>query len=1446
MRKLRKILIILLILLVVTVIGGYALINSNWGQRNILDAVVNSLEDRLGVELDFEDVHVSFWNEVYLTNVYAEDQLGDTLLFVRELTGSISNFNFSEKNIVFSEVNLNDPKFNLRKREGETQSNIQMILDKLKNPDSDEKSAWQLGVEKVVVNNGHFKWDDDNAPYKVFFDSKHLDLKDINTVISEIDLEGLPSFTIESLSAKDISGFVIEDLQSQVKMTDTYLDLGQTKIITPQSNIGLSGQMNYEKGEYFEDFANQVKLTINLDEDTKFNLKELQYFTLGMDGTDEELSVSGKLTGTYNRLKGKQLKIDFGRRSSFKGNMTFDGLTDLKTAFINFKVKQISTDINDLKSLKIPVIEPVLASLPTNTERLGRLRFDGNFTGFLHDFAAYGNLYTAVGPLYTNIALIRDKQSGQLKTVGEVTTKDFKLNEYMTSDNVGAVSAELKIDAAGQSFRDMSANLEGVINAIEIRGYTYENLMINGFLDENLFEGQLSGDHEDLAFDFVGDINLQEKVPQFDFDLALHRADLTKLNLIKSESITNVTGKVVTHLRGKNIDDMVGQLKLNDLVLYKDQDSLAVDSITFYAQELENGKSYEIQSNLMNAQMQGNFTTKSFKPAMYALMDDVMPAWFDHEYEMPKDFNVNFNVEFKETAPITAYLFNDIQIDQGTHIEGYLDGEIERFKINGHTDSLKWRGIALNNFNLTAERYNDRAYILFENDETVVSDNIKFSDNIFTTYLYNDTLESDLTWSNTNLNSSGYFATFTHFTAKNAGHITLLPSELMINEENWRVPQEYQVDFNGKEVAFNELTFMSDEERIVLDGDLSENKNKELLVDIQKFQLNVLNDIAAKERFTFDGEVNMNGSVRDFYNDMALGLDLTVSDMVLKSIPVGDFTAKSTWDRNKRAFDLDGKIVSEGKEVLVLEGKYDPNAKGEDLSGKIVLDQLDLGLMALTNIKGVSNMGGAINGEVDLGGMIKKPELEGELQIRGGTFKVDFLNTTYTFDKDVIVEPDMFRVDNATMYDQEGNAAAVNAGVIHDNFRGWDYDVFAQFDNMLCFDLEPGMNDFFYGKGYGAGDVSIFGFGAKAVLEVEAKSNPGTNINIPLGESGDVQLDGFVSFVSSLEESVQKEYDISGLQMNLNLEVTDDAYFRLIFDEQIGDMMQGTGYGDINMELDERGDFNMYGNFTVKEGDYLFTLQNIVNKRFEVEEGGVITWYGNPYEAIIDIDAVYSVRTSLSVFANEFPDITQRNVLTLAKMNLSNRLLNPDISFEIDFPNLDPNSKSFVHSKVNSELELNRQFFSLLVLNTFISSQAGGGTGITASEAGLNTGVEFLTNQLSNWLSQISKDVQVGVNYRPGDQLTNQELAVVLSTHLFNERLLVTGNLGVSEANEVSGQKSALIGDFILEYMLTPEGRVRLKVFNETNDFNITTSDQAGTTQGIGIVLSREFDPVVK
>ncbi|MCZ8284483.1 MAG: translocation/assembly module TamB domain-containing protein, partial [Bacteroidia bacterium] len=201
------------------------------------------------------------------------------------------------------------------------------------------------------------------------------------------------------------------------------------------------------------------------------------------------------------------------------------------------------------------------------------------------------------------------------------------------------------------------------------------------------------------------------------------------------------------------------------------------------------------------------------------------------------------------------------------------------------------------------------------------------------------------------------------------------------------------------------------------------------------------------------------------------------------------------------------------------------------------------------------------------------------------------------------------------------------------------------------------------------------------------------------------------------------------------------------------------------------------------------------------------------------------------------------------KLYMKNKLMAPDITFGIELPTIDENSRTAINSVLMDENELNRQVFSLLLLRSFITPLSGstGGSGITAGSAAANTSTEMLSNKLSHWLNGVTKDVDVGVNYRPGTGLSNEELDLTLNKQLFKNRLVIDGNFGVSNnsnstRSSSNTNSSNLIGDVTLEYKLSSSGKYRVKGFNRSNDNTQVINNGGPFTQGVGIFYREEFE----
>ncbi|PKP17300.1 MAG: hypothetical protein CVU05_15795 [Bacteroidetes bacterium HGW-Bacteroidetes-21] len=309
--------------------------------------------------------------------------------------------------------------------------------------------------------------------------------------------------------------------------------------------------------------------------------------------------------------------------------------------------------------------------------------------------------------------------------------------------------------------------------------------------------------------------------------------------------------------------------------------------------------------------------------------------------------------------------------------------------------------------------------------------------------------------------------------------------------------------------------------------------------------------------------------------------------------------------------------------------------------------------------------------------------------------------------------------------------------------------------------------------------------------------------------------------------------------MDFNLNVTPDAEVQIIFDSKAGDIIRGQGNGNLHLEINTLGDFNLFGEYVIEQGDYLFTLQNIINKKFEVEKGGTIRWNGDPYEAILDMKAIYRLKTSL--YDITLDSTYKSRVPVECVLSMKNSLMHPDMAFSINLPTADSKAQGIISNLPPDEI--NKQIISLLVMNRFVTPESMKG-GIQAAESrsssnafGVNSS-ELLSNQLSHWLSQISKDFDVGVNYRPGDELSTDELEVALSTQILNDRVSINGNVGVGgQQHNASGQ---FMGDFEVEVKVNRSGKLRVKGFTKSNDNLIY--DTSPYRQGLGLFYREDFD----
>src|SRR5690606_11017925 len=171
-------------------------------------------------------------------------------------------------------------------------------------------------------------------------------------------------------------------------------------------------------------------------------------------------------------------------------------------------------------------------------------------------------------------------------------------------------------------------------------------------------------------------------------------------------------------------------------------------------------------------------------------------------------------------------------------------------------------------------------------------------------------------------------------------------------------------------------------------------------------------------------------------------------------------------------------------------------------------------------------------------------------------------------------------------------------------------------------------------------------------------------------------------------------------------------------DRQAGDIIKAYGSGLISMNVDTDGEFVMNGNYNIERGDYTFTLQNALNKKFDIKSGSRISWSGDPFEAIVNINAGYTQMSSLAgALANynvssvdeQGRDPLSRRYPVEVLISLSGRLLTPLVNYSLEIKEAPASGNyrsavaAFENRLKNDEQEMSRQVSSLLLFNQLLS-----------------------------------------------------------------------------------------------------------------------------------------------
>lgn len=1430
-------------------------------QTYVTSQATSWLKEKYNVEISIGSVAIKPISNVALGEVYVSDLKGDTLAYLKQIDVGLTGFYSkpTEFYLGLNDVELIHPVFYMNMAEGDTTTNLFHWINQLSTGEPDtttSSSDFRLDCNDLIITNGSFKWDDNNeAKLPRGVDWSHIGVDRLDLHFSQISIynDSVNAF-IHYLKLNEQSGFELDTLHGLAIYSNSVTQVDHMLLKSSKTRLEGALQFSYADVIDYSEFNEKVYMKAHLDSST-VGFEDVSFFVDELFGLDEQLSINANVRGTVDNLRIRKGTIGFGQSTYLKGDFDLDGLPNINSTFMRLDLDELQTNYYDLSAIPTyPFENHTHLEMPEWLLNAGELHFKGSFTGFISDFVAYGDLNTSVGDLRTDIKLNTD-EADVLNYRGQLIAKQFNPGKIFETDAVGKVSLRVNIDGKGFSLDELIANVGGEVYSAELQGYNYKGIELNGSILEGLYQGEFSIKDHNIALEFNGKADLLDSIPVFEFTADIDHLKPVELKLLERDSSINIKTKLTFNFQGNSIDNIIGRISLDSFHLYEGEKEAYLEYVNFLAHTNVNGKTLSLESPELQSFITGKFTTTGIVDEFSNLIYQFSPAFFSEAPKKPKEVqDFSYEVHLKNFTKFSKILIPGAELANNVDISGSVNSVQETMSITASANKLSFYGTKADSLDLSVNLQKDSLDIEIKTEQIGVTDSLALKNVLVRIQAHNNQFKINTDWDNTDdPNFTGDLNMNFFVKEQDVFDLVIDESQLTIVDSIWTIQDSSSISYMKGQYSFTGFKIFNNSQELFVNGSLGDSTDKRLDIETKNFQLSSLNPFLVSSGLKLDGKVNGDVYIDDPKDNFIFGANFDYDSLRVNEFELGSGKARTQWLDSQKKLNVNANLNYKGLNTFLINGNYFPENEKNKLDVGVSFTQFPIQVLDVFLYEFVSTEKGGLTGTVRIKGDVDDPKLSGNLNIIDLKTKVNYLNTTYTVPNgQVFIDNDLIGSDQLIVKDESGRIARCNISIFHENFSNFNYDIWLETPKgFKAMDLKEGMNDIFYGKAILTPGSSISLESTdrdKLRLIVEAGADAGTEVYIPLSEGTTVESNDFVHFVDySKPDSLQTNTrninaDEGNLEMKFDLAMQKDAVIQLILDPVMGDAITANGEGDISLEIDSKGNFKIFGTYELSDGSYLFTLENVINKRFKIMPGSRITWDGDPYNGLADITAQYNLRTSLIEL--QLPSITtdssqlMRRVDVSLNLHMTGNYMNPNLEFSFDLPT----QYSDVESVLNNleEGEKNKQVFGLLLLNKFFP--------ITSFEGGLNNAFgkstsEMLSNQLSNWLSQISDDFDLGVNYRPGDQLTSEEVDVMMSTQLFNDRVTVETNVGVQgdNPNNTAQNGSQIVGDFLVEYKISEDGRVKGKAFNRSNTYNPIYSNQAPFTQGAGVSYQEDF-----
>lgn len=1320
---------------------------------------------------------------------------------------------------------------------------------------------WNILARDITFSNDHIQYIHNGAtPKEGTFDPNAIDLSDFSLRANRLLLKnGAAEAFVQNMSFNEASGLDLKQLNFDLNVSEEAL--GLTNVDLHLNDNRMEGELliNYTSLSDFIDTPENATVDLELPDFT-VDLQDIFRFQPDLKNNEYLASLAKKplygtlaAEGKLSEISINNTQLNWGSNTSLAANGTVYNATDPEA--IRFDFPQFRAVSNRTDLLRFIKEEDLGIQVPEE------LQVTGQFSGTPEDISVDATLNSSFGDA---IVAGSFRTSPQIAFRTNLEVKKLQMGQLLQNEQLGPLSLTLNARGSGDNVNELDAIVEANISSFSYNNYEFTNLDLFGELEKG--EGFANVDYKDknLNLKLESFIELDSVSPKVAVQLDLIGADLQALGL--SQRAINAAFDLNATFEGNTTAYDLTATLTDGITVYSN-DSYLLGDLDVLAHVRKDTTSLSVKNRMLDLQLRSNSSPAEFTEALNRHYESYFTETTVSD-TVTKPVNLELYAEVSP-APVLEEVFLP-QLEELDTINVQVDFREKERQLTAevHLPHIKYFGSVIDSlqFNLDS----GREELAFDFGlKSLDAGPLAIKETILEGRLANRELNLDFI---SNYNDQQLVHVQSEVSKPDdILRIHINPEEFILNTAAWNIDPDNEILIGDDFWNFNNFILERNEQLLRVSNELANVQKEHIGITFENFKLAAIMSYLNPEDVLASGRMNGNFIIEEPFGATGMLADLQVSDFAVMDVPLGILTLDAEAVGTSRYdFDL---AVKEGDVDLDLTGNYFASEEAATIDMDLDINKVEMKVIEGFAQGAINNTSGSFSGEISVSGTTTEPDYEGSLHFNAAAFTVAMLNAPFVFpDETLRVNSEGVYMDNFEIQDKNNNSLVLDGSILTESLINPEFDLSFSAQNFTALNSTEEDNDLFYGLAVFDATGSLTGNLEVPQVELDLTIREETDMTyvIPRASLEVEEREGVVVFVNrqnpdriiTQTQKAEDEFSISGIQLNSYISLQENATFTVVLDQDTGDHIQASGEGDLLFDIFPNGRNTMSGRLEINDGYYEMSLYDLVTRRFDLMDGSSIVWAGDPLDADLNISAVYRVEASASALmapqiTGADMDVRQRyrqELPFLVYLNIEGEITQPKLSFGLDMPEDEQGAiGGQVYGRVQQinqqENELNKQVFSLLVLNRFFpDSGSDGSAGGTLSFARDNLN-EALSDQLNIFsdrlLGETGIDLDFGLDtftdYQGESPQERTQLDITAQKSLMDDRLIVSvgSEVDLQGSSQVE-EGSPVIGNVSLEYLLTENGKFRLKAFRRKSYENVI--DGQLIISGLSLIFTQDFN----